>query len=221
MERLETELNNEQNDKAPAQKMTQTIAVEHFTGSLLERANKLMKDPEYVKHVKALQNSQAEKAKTMAFDVGHTQLIVPYVGKRLTKGYLTKESAAASMLFYNLWQRKFFALDLVEFTLKYYQQMEDETNYKKKQNLYKFSQFKDVRHFPNDNGIADKEKAELVFDIVLDSRTLRLQAECKWGLQLWLRAFAAVFEIRNVMSLIDDKKRADFLYAEMNREKNQ
>ena len=56
----------------------------------------------------------------MAFDIGHTQLIVPYIGKRMTKGYLTKESAVASMIYYNLWQRKFFVLDLLEFSLMYY-----------------------------------------------------------------------------------------------------
>ena len=82
--------------------------------------------------------------------------------------------------------------------------MEDETNYRKKSAIYKLSQIQDVRHFPNENGIKDKEKAEVTFEIVLDKRTLRLQAECKWGLQLWLRAFAAVFEIKAVMAIIEE-----------------
>lgn len=100
-------------------KLNQGIAKEeNYTGSLTERAQKVINSEEYQKKLKEIKK-KSSKIRYMDFVMDGIVIGMPYNGQKLTQGYLKKETQSLGIMLKRTWQLKYCVLDLTQFLFKY------------------------------------------------------------------------------------------------------
>lgn len=89
-----------------------------FSCTLNERAVNMVKTDEYLSKVKLIKAGNT-KIKSMEFIMDGIKIELPYLGNKVTQGYLKKETQKSNFLMSKQFQSKFCVLDLTKFVFKY------------------------------------------------------------------------------------------------------
>ena len=91
---------------------------EVIQGSLTERAQRVVTDPNYVKKIQDIKHGRST-CRYMDFVMDGIKIGMPYNGQKVTQGYLKKETQSLGILLQRTWQLKYCVLDLTRFLFKY------------------------------------------------------------------------------------------------------
>jgi len=173
---------------------------EIYTGSLTERAQKVITSEDYIKKLKEIKR-KSSKVRYMDFVMDGIVIGMPYNGQKTTQGYLKKETQSLGIMLKRTWQLKYCVLDLTQFLFKYAKNpTEVFTNIHLKEILDVFVE-EDPEKKERDKslftvGRTGNAAEGFNFQIKTTQRVFRLQAHTKIEQLMWVRSFAVLFELR-------------------------
>jgi hypothetical protein len=175
--------------------------------TLNQRALILVQTDDYLNKVKAIKKGNA-KIKSMEFIMDGIKIELPYLGAKVTQGYLKKETKEG--IFGSVFQTKFCLLDLTKFVFKYAKAPTDKFTTVNLKDIIDVVIEKDpkgkaeARLRASQDGFSGMFQSNQPtqadegynFAIKTSKRDFRMQSLTKQDQKMWLRALNILFELR-------------------------